>query len=97
MYITDNIIATTNAFNSKKMTNTIINIGSSKMFTILDLAKKIISITNSKSQLVFKPERKSGDTKIRQPSNETFLELIGKSKLINLETGIRKIIDSISK
>ncbi len=43
-----------------------VNLGNPEEFTILDLAKKIIKLTNSKSQLVFK-ELTEDDPKKRKP------------------------------
>jgi len=95
LYIDDNVEATTNAFSKKDLNNQIINIGSKKMYSINQLAKKIIKITGSKSKIIHREKRLMGDTKIRQPDNKLFLSLVGKRKLVDLDSGIQKVIDFI--
>jgi nucleoside-diphosphate-sugar epimerase len=74
-YISDNIEACVNEFYNKKFVNDVINVGSDKETTILELAQLIIEITGAKSKLVYLPPLKEGDMTRRRPD-------IGKMKLL---------------
>lgn len=50
LFIDDNISATLHALNNRLFLNEVVNIGSDEEITIIDLAKKIIRITNSESK-----------------------------------------------
>lgn len=71
--------------------NDIINVGSEKMFTILDLANLVIKLCNSKSKIVFLPPLKAGDMSRRQPDNTKMKKILGR-ELLSLEEGIKKLI-----
>ena len=61
------------------------NIGNPEEITMLDLAKEIIELTNSKSKIIFK-ELPIDDPKIRQPDITTAKKILGwepKVKRIN--------------
>ena len=51
-YIDDNIDACLNSFYNNLYVNDVVNIGSSDEITILDLARKIIDVTNSNSKII---------------------------------------------
>ncbi|MCX7954206.1 MAG: NAD-dependent epimerase/dehydratase family protein [Bacteroidales bacterium] len=91
-YIDDNIEATVNAFYNACYINDVVNIGSDIEITILELAKLIIKLTNSKSKIVFLPPLKEGDMKGRRPDITRMKTLISKP-LITLEDGIKKILE----
>lgn len=90
-YIDDNIDTCINIFNNNLCLNETINIGGNEETTILDLAKLIIKITNSKSKIKFLPPLKGGDMNRRQPDNKHMLNILDRG-LIDLENGIKKII-----
>ncbi len=92
-YIDDNIDACLNAFYNDIFVNDIINIGNDNEITILDLAKKIINITNSKSKIIHLPPLKEGDMKRRLPDITKTKYLLNR-KLVTLDQGIKNIIDS---
>ncbi len=66
-YIQDNFDACINVFENAKYINDVLNIGNDHETTILDLAKLIISITKSSSNIIFLPPLQEGDMTRRQP------------------------------
>ena len=91
-YIDDNIDATVNAFLSPEWENTTINIGNDNETSVLDIAHKIISMTNSSSRIVHLPPLKDGDMTRRLPDISNMKTLIGNGPLVSLEEGINKIL-----
>jgi UDP-glucuronate decarboxylase len=90
-FIDDNITATTNAFNQEKFVNDVVNIGSDIEMTILDLAKTIVKLTGSKSQIVHLPPLAEGDMTRRMPDATKMKQLLGKP-FIPLEEGLKKVL-----
>ena len=68
-----------------------INIGNPGEFTILELAKKVIQLTNSKSKIVMEP-LPSDDPKQRQPDISKAKKLLNWEPKINLEEGLRETV-----
>nr|HNI33638.1 NAD-dependent epimerase/dehydratase family protein [Chitinophagales bacterium] len=95
-YIDDNIEATINAFLSSNWENTTINIGNDNETTVLDIAKKIIEITNSKSNIIHLPALKEGDMTRRLPDISNMKTLLNNRPLVSLEDGIQKILEKWS-
>ena len=69
-----------------------INLGNPVEFTILELAEKVIALTNSKSKIVFKP-LPADDPKQRQPDITLAKENLSWQPKVPLEEGLRKTID----
>jgi UDP-glucose 4-epimerase len=92
-YIDDNIDACLNAFYNELLINEVANIGNGYELTILDLARKIIDVTNSKSKIVFLPALKEGDMSRRCPDITVMKQLLQR-KTTTLEEGILKLIES---
>ncbi|UKN02077.1 NAD-dependent epimerase/dehydratase family protein [Paracrocinitomix mangrovi] len=92
-YVDDNIEATVKALNEDHCVNDVVNIGGAEIISILDLAKLIIEITNSKSEIVFLPPLQDGDMTRRQPDNSKMKEILGRD-LIPLEEGIRRMLEN---
>jgi len=92
-YVDDTIDTCLGCFYNNLYVNDVINIGSDQLFTILDLAKLIISITNSNSKIVHLPPLKEGDMTRRQPDNSN-MKIVLDRPLISLEEGIKKMIAS---
>ncbi len=86
-YVDDTIDTIITIFNNGLLKNDVINIGSDKLMTVLDLAKTIISITGSKSQIQFLPPLKEGDMTRRQPDNSKMKEILNR-ELKTLEEGV---------
>ena len=91
-YIDDNIEACVNAFYQNKVVNDVANIGSDMEISILDLASKIIEITNSKSNIIFLPALKEGDMTRRCP-DITKMKLLLNRRMTSLDEGIHKLIE----
>ncbi|MFD1552830.1 epimerase [Putridiphycobacter roseus] len=92
-YVEDNIDMCIKALNENKIVNDVVNVGGDKIITIIDLAKTIIKITKSKSEIIHLPPLPSGDMKRRQPDNRKMLNLLNRD-LISIEEGIQKLLDS---
>jgi nucleoside-diphosphate-sugar epimerase len=92
-YIEDHLDATTNAFYNNHVVNDVANIGTDKEMTILDLAREIIRITNSRSNIIHMPALKEGDMTRRQPDIMKMMELLNRN-FTPLEEGIKSIIRS---
>jgi UDP-glucose 4-epimerase len=92
-YIDDNIDACLSAFYNELLINDVANIGNGYELTILDLARKIIDVTNSKSKIVFLPALKEGDMSRRCPDITVMKQLLQR-KTTTLEEGILKLIES---
>lgn len=92
-YIDDNIDTIVTIMNNKLLENDVINIGSDKLMTVLDLANLVIKLTNSESQIVHLPPLKEGDMTRRQPDNTKMREILGR-ELISVEEGIKRMMTS---
>ncbi len=92
-YINDNVDACVNAFYKDEVVNDVVNIGGEKEITIIDLAKMIIDLTQSKSQIIFLPALEEGDMLRRCPDASKMMKLL-KRKPVELEEGIKKILDN---
>ncbi|HLK98512.1 MAG TPA: NAD-dependent epimerase/dehydratase family protein [Hymenobacter sp.] len=92
-YIDDHLDATVRAFEENLYVNDVVNIGSAKEMTIVELAKTVIDVVGSKSKLEYLPPLKEGDMTRRQPDVEKMLHLLQREP-VSLEVGIEKIIRS---
>ena len=94
-FVDDNIEACVNAFLQDKILNDVVNIGSDKVYTVLELAQEIIKASKSKSKIVHLPPLDEGDMTRRQPDTGKMLELLGKEPQ-SLSEGLKKVIDNPS-
>jgi len=92
-FIEDNLDATVNAFYNNLIVNDVANIGSNKEIHIIDLARILIAITKSKSQIEFLDPLKEGDMTRRRPDIEKMRRLLNHEPT-SLEEGITAIITS---
>lgn len=69
-----------------------INLGNPNEFTILQLAEKILALSNSKSRIVFHP-LPSDDPMQRQPDISLAKSQLGWEPSIQLDTGLKKTIE----
>lgn len=92
-YIDDTIDTCLNCFYNNHQVNDVINIGNDKLCTILDLAKLIIDLSESRSKIVHVAPLKEGDMTRRQPDNGKMRLILG-HPLVTLEDGIRKMLES---
>lgn len=94
-FVDDNIQACVNAFMQDQILNDVVNIGSDKVYTVLELAQEIIKIANSTSKIVHLPPLEEGDMSRRQPDTRKMLELLGREPR-SLSEGLKKVIDNPS-
>lgn len=92
-YITDNTECVVSILEEELMVNEVINIGSEKDVTILELAEIIIRLTGSSSKIEFLPPLKEGDMTRRKPDASKMMKIL-KHNLISLEEGIQKILEA---
>lgn len=90
-YVEDNLETTLNVFENDLFVNNVLNVGHDKETTILELAKMVLDITGSKSELRFLPPLKEGDMTRRCPDNNNMKDILGR-ELVSLETGIKKLL-----
>jgi UDP-glucuronate decarboxylase len=91
-YIDDNIDTIIKCLEGELFINDILNIGSNKVTTILELANLILKLTGSQSKIEFLPPLLEGDMRRRQPDNERMKRVLGR-ELIGLEEGIKKMLN----
>ena len=89
-HVNDTVDTFVNCLYNNKAINDVVNVGSDKLISILDLAKLIIKTFNSKSKIVFLPPLKDGDMTRRQPDNKKMMEILNRD-LISLEEGLWQI------
>jgi UDP-glucose 4-epimerase len=92
-YKDDNIGACVNALYNNQIINDTVNIGSDQEISVLELAKTILKITGSKSELIHLPALKEGDMTRRKPDISRMKKLLGR-EMTNLEDGIKRTIES---
>ena len=73
-----------------------INLGNPGEFTILELAQKVLQMTNSKSKIIFK-DLPQNDPMQRKPVIEKAQNLINFSPKVDLEKGLEKTIQYFKK
>jgi len=91
-YIDDNIEMALRCLNEGLGINEVINVGSDKETSIIELANLILDLTNSSSRVIHLPPLAQGDMRRRCPDNSRMLALLGRS-LQPLDSGIQAIID----
>jgi dTDP-glucose 4,6-dehydratase len=69
-----------------------VNIGNQDEITMLELAREVIRLTASKSQIVF-ADLPEDDPKVRQPDTTRAREILGWSPKIKREDGLLKTIE----
>ncbi|MTE27384.1 NAD-dependent epimerase/dehydratase family protein [Winogradskyella ouciana] len=91
-YIDDNVDTCINALYNNAFVNDVLNVGNDLEISILDLAKKIIEITNSTSEIIFLPALKEGDMNRRCPDISKMKALLGRD-LISIDKGIEMLLE----
>ncbi|MCK9362219.1 MAG: SDR family oxidoreductase [Syntrophales bacterium] len=94
-YVDDLIDGLIRMMNSPEGFTGPVNIGNPQEFTILQLAQKIIDITNSSSKIVFRPLPQDDPTQ-RRPDITLAREKLGWEPQIQLDEGLKKTIDYFS-
>ncbi len=91
-YVDDLIDGMIRFMNSKEEFIGPVNVGNPSEFTMLELAEKIVSLTGSKSRLIFKPLPED-DPMQRQPDISLAKRELGWEPKIDLEEGLKRTID----
>jgi UDP-glucose 4-epimerase len=87
-YVDDNLDFTEKVLYDELAVNETINVGNNDEISVIDLAKKVIEITNSSSKLVHLPPLKEGDMSRRCPDVSRMLKILQRP-LTSLDQGIR--------
>ena len=87
-YVDDNLDTVQKLLDDNLGLNEVINIGSDVEISMLDLAKRVIEITGSKSRITHLPPLKDGDMTRRLPDVSRMRAILGRD-LTPLEIGIR--------
>lgn len=90
-FINDNIEATTVAFYKNKFVNDVINVGGEVEVPIIELAKLIIKLTNSRSKIIHLPALEEGDMTRRKPDISKMKQLLT-VPMKPLEEGLKIVI-----
>ncbi|MBZ0271970.1 SDR family oxidoreductase [bacterium] len=69
-----------------------VNVGNPREMTVLEFAKRILAITGSTSEIVFKPLPED-DPKVRQPDIALARKLLGWEPRVTLEDGLKRTLD----
>lgn len=91
-YITDQIIGLFKLLLKDSLDGKVINIGSDEEIRIIDLAKKVKKLTNSKSKIVFLP-LPPDDPKRRRPDITKAKKLLGFKPMVKLDEGLKRTIE----
>lgn len=92
-HVDDNIQACVNAFMNNEIINDVVNVGSDKVYTVLEIAEIIIKLANSTSKIVHLPPLEEGDMTRRQPDTNKMLQLLGKEPQ-TIEEGLKKVMET---
>jgi UDP-glucuronate decarboxylase len=95
-FVDDLVEGVTNFMNLKSDEIGPINLGNSEEFTILELAEKVLKLTNSKSKIIYSTLPQN-DPMQRKPVIERAKNLINFSPKIDLEQGLEKTIQYFKK
>lgn len=91
-YIDDNVDACLGAFNNNLYVNDVVNIGGDEEIHIADIAKLIVKLTNSKSEILNLPPLPEGDMTRRKPDISRMRKLLSREP-ISLEEGMKRILN----
>jgi len=91
LHVRDNVDFTIKCLENSSYNNDIVNVGSDKEISIINLANTIIRIANSKSKIKHLPPLKDGDMTRRMPDLEKFHSIQG-ADLVSLDNGIEELI-----
>ena len=89
----DNVDTCLAVLDGEKVPGNVLNIGSADEISVLELAKLVIELTDSKSEIVFLPPLEEGDMMRRQPDNSTMLSILGR-ELVPLSKGLKSMLPS---
>ncbi len=96
-YVLDFIYVLIDVLKRPKKFNKIYNFGASKKVKIIDLAKKIIKFTNSKSRINFIPSRQWDKFSKRKAKNQKLKQDFKNLKFTNFDKGLKETVQWFSK
>jgi UDP-glucose 4-epimerase len=91
IYIDDNVKIALAALSRSKTNGEVINVGSGRQITILDLAERISELCNKKLKPIFRPVREM-EIRYRAPDITKMKKLIGLQPKTTLKEGLKKTI-----
>lgn len=92
-YIDDNLDTVINVLNDESMAGQTINIGSDVEHTIVELARRVIDLTGSRSRIVHLAPLAEGDMTRRCPDISKMKHILGRP-LKSLDDGLRCLVES---
>ncbi len=92
-YIDDNVDFTNLLLEKNIGINEIFNVGNRHEIPIIELARKVIQMTSSKSQIIHLPPLKEGDMTRRQPDTTKMQAILNRET--PLEVGMKKVIEIV--
>ena len=95
-YVDDLINGITKFMNSPSDINGPINLGNNLEFTMIELAEKVLNLTNSKSKLIFKP-LPLDDPRQRQPDLTKAKTELDWVPSVSLDDGLKETINYFKK
>ncbi|MEZ4856635.1 MAG: NAD-dependent epimerase/dehydratase family protein [Gelidibacter sp.] len=93
-YIKDTVDTCITVLRNKNYNNAVLNVGNDKEMTVLELAKKIINITNSNSEIIHLPALTEGDMRRRCP-DVTKMKILLQRDLTSLDEGLKRMLKEI--
>lgn len=93
-YVDDTVDTCLAAHESGAWENDVINIGSDFEISVLELAKTVIRVTQSRSDVAYLPPLPEGDMRRRCPDTTRMRELLDRP-LVSLEDGIRRLAEHL--
>ena len=90
-YIQDNVDACYAAFKSNQYVNDVVNIGGGNELSVLELAKIVIKVTGSSSNIIHLPALEEGDMTRRLPDTSKMKTLLNR-EVTPLEEGLERVI-----
>jgi nucleoside-diphosphate-sugar epimerase len=91
-YVDDTVDTCIKAHESGAVVNDVINVGSEREISVLQLAQTVLDITRSRSHIEFLPPLIEGDMTRRCPDIGKMRQLLDRAP-VKLEDGIRRLID----
>jgi UDP-glucuronate decarboxylase len=91
-YIDDNVDTCLKTLDEDLFVNDVLNVGNDKEISILELAEKIIKLSDSKSEIIHLPALKEGDMKRRCPDISKMKAVLNRD-LISIDQGIMAMIN----
>ncbi len=90
-YVSDQVSGLISLMEKEKANGEVVNIGNPEEYTVIELAKKIILLTNSTSEIIYS-KLPSDDPVKRRPDITKAKELLGWEPVISVEEGLKKTI-----